>query len=56
MPEKKYDVEKVVEQLKDAAYTMRLTSNDDGFYNDDSYEVISLKKAIRIVRGGGDYE
>lgn len=48
-----YDIDKVVEQLKNAAYIIISETDEDGVYSDSSYKAISLYKAIQIVRGGG---
>lgn len=48
-----YDVEEVVKELEKNAHWSESTYDEDGFYNDDSEEVIYLKKAIEVVRKGG---
>lgn len=48
-----FDVEEVVKELEKNAHWSESTYDEDGFYNDDSEEVIYLEKAIEVVRKGG---
>lgn len=47
-----YDVDKVVGQLEEKSYMTDSTYDEDGFSNDDEYEVIDLNHAIDIVKEG----
>lgn len=46
-----YDVEKVVKQLEESSHWEEATFDEDGYCNDDSWEVVYLDKAIDIVKG-----
>ena len=48
-----FNVDKVVEQLKESYFITESTFDDDGWCNDDSEEVVNLNEAIEIVRRGG---
>ena len=48
-----YDVEKVVAELENASHWEEPTFDEDGYCNDDSWEVVYLDKATEIVRKGG---
>ena len=48
-----YDTEKVVEQLEEASHWEEPTFDEDGYCNDDSWEVVYLDRAIDIVKRGG---
>lgn len=48
---KRQHIEDVIEQLEAASFWMTPTYNDDGWFEDDSEEVIFLDKAIEIVKG-----
>ena len=48
-----FNVDKVVEQLEKSHFHTDATFDDDGYYNDDSEEVVNLNEAIEIVRKGG---
>ena len=48
-----YDIEKVVKCLDEASHWEEPTFDEDGYCNDDSWEVVYLDKAIEIVRKGG---
>lgn len=48
-----YDPDAVVKQLEDASHWEEPTYDEDGYCNDDSWEVVYLDKAIEIVRNAG---
>lgn len=48
-----FDVEKVVEQLEEASHWEEPTFDEDGYCNDDSWEVVYLDKAMEIVKSSG---
>ena len=48
-----FDVEKVVAKLEEASHCEEPTFDEDGYCNDDSWEVVYLDKATEIVRKGG---
>lgn len=48
-----YDEERVVAELENASHWEEPTFDEDGYRNDDSWEVVYLDKATEIVRKGG---
>lgn len=48
-----YDVDKVIKKLNSRSFFMDVSSDEDGCWNDDDYEVVHLDTAIEIVKGGG---
>ena len=44
-------MERIVERLEDNSEWTDSTFDEDGYCNDDSFEVIRLEKAIEIVKG-----
>lgn len=45
-------MERIEERLEEASCTTEPTFDEDGYSNDDSYEVVILSRAIEIVKGG----
>ena len=50
---KPYNVDKVIEELKSNALLV-YAQYEDGICSSDSYKIISLHKAIEIVKRGGE--
>lgn len=48
-----YDVDKVIEGLKNRAFFPDILVDEDGSWDDNDYEMVYLDEAIRIVKGGG---
>lgn len=48
-----FNVAAVVEHLKNKSFYTEPSFDEDGYHNDDSYEVVYLDSAIEIVEGGG---
>ena len=48
-----YDKEKVIEELKQSAFNLHSDSDDDCYCDSEPFAVISLRKAISIVKRGG---
>lgn len=48
-----FDAEKIVAELEEASHWEEPTFDEDGYCNDDSWEVVYLDKATEIVRKGG---
>ena len=48
-----YDADKVIEELKKEAFYMYCDNDDDYYCEDEPFVVISLRKAIDIVKRGG---
>lgn len=44
-------MERVVERLENASYMTECTFDEDGWSNNDNYEVVLLDEAIEIVKG-----
>lgn len=47
-----YELDKVLETLDESCYWTDATYDEDGYSNDDSWEVIDKYEVIRIVRSG----